>query len=163
MKKQFYAVVVVFIVLAFLAGCSNTSEVAEQPQAQEAVPEPAIVSKPAQAEPAPDVTLDTVFYFDFDDATVRPDVRQAIEAHVERLKTHAKLIRIEGHADERGTDAYNKELGMRRADAIRDLLISMGVSSSQIETVSFGEKNPVVLGSGEAVWEKNRRVELTKV
>ena len=74
--------------------------------------------------------------------------------------SNSQVIRIEGHADERGTEAYNQELGQRRAEAVRDLLISKGVSASQIQTVSYGEKNPDITGSGEPVWQKNRRVVL---
>ena len=106
------------------------------------------------------MALDTIFYFDFDDANIRPDARAEIEAHAERIKSSDQIVRIEGHADERGTEAYNRELGQRRAEAVRDLLVSMGVQSSQIKTVSLGEQNPVILGSGESVWQKNRRVEL---
>jgi len=152
--------VVLLFVLALTAGCSTMSDVAEEPLAQEPAPEPTAAQESVQAEPEPEITLKTAFYFDYDDATLRPDAHQAIKAHAERLKSNSQVIRIEGYADERGTEAYNKELGQRRADAVRELLISMGVSSSQIETVSFGEQRPLVLGKGETVWQKNRRVEL---
>jgi peptidoglycan-associated lipoprotein len=163
MRNQFYLSIVILFVLAFIAGCSTMSEVTEESTtqpAQEAPPEQAAVQEPAQPTSEPEVTLQTTFYFDFDDATLRPNVRQALEAHAERIKTNSQAVRIEGYADERGTETYNKELGQRRAEAVRDLLISKGVSSSQIETVSFGEKRPLALGHGEVVWEKNRRVEL---
>ena len=160
MRNQFYLAVILLFVLAFLAGCSSVSDVVEEPPVQNAAPEPASIQEPVQTEPESKITLETSFYFDFDDATLRPDAHQAIQAHAERLKSNSQVIRIEGYADERGTEEYNKELGQRRADAVRDLLISMGVSSSQIETVSFGEQRPLVLGSGETIWQKNRRVEL---
>lgn len=164
MRNQFYLLAINLFVLSLIAGCSSTSEVAEAPPAQEAtVQEEVAVQEPAQVaepEPEPEMPPATVFYFDYDDATLRPNVREAIEEHAERLKNNSQVVRIEGHADERGTEAYNKELGQRRAEAVRDLLISMGVSSNQIETVSYGENNPDVLGQGEAVWQKNRRVVL---
>ena len=160
MQNQLYPTIAISFVLALTAGCSSMSDVVETPQAQETAPEIIADQEPAQIETNPEIALETTFYFDFDDATLRPNVRQAIEAHAERLKTDSQVIRIEGYADERGTEAYNKELGQRRADAVRDLLISMGVRSSQIQTVSFGEKKALSLGSGETVWQKNRRVEL---
>lgn len=161
MQKQFYLSIVTLIVLALSAGCSSMSDVVEEPPAQEAAPQPVAAPEPVQAEPEPqEEELQTTFYFDYDDATLRPGAVPVIEAHAERLKTNAQVIRIEGYADDRGTEAYNKELGQRRAEAVRDLLITMGVNSSQIETVSYGEQNPQASGSGEFIWQQNRRVVL---
>ncbi|WP_455200050.1 OmpA family protein [Kaarinaea lacus] len=163
MRNEFYKVLVSLFTLAVVAGCSTTSEMIEEPTVQaeqEAVPEQVAIQEPAQAAPEADVTLQTTFYFDFDDATLRPDVREVLAAHAERIKTESQNVRIEGYADDRGTETYNKALGQRRAEAVRDLLISKGVNASQIETLSFGEKNPQASGSGEIVWQQNRRVVL---
>ena len=163
MRNQFYVLVVFLISSAFISGCSTMSDVVQEPEAQstqEAPPEHAAIQEPAQATPKSEVTLQTTFYFDFDDATLRPDVREVLEVHAERIKTESQVVRIEGYADERGTEVYNKELGQRRAEAVRDLLISKGVSANQIETVSFGENNPQASGNGEMVWQQNRRVVL---
>jgi len=65
-------------------------------------------------------------------------------------------IRIEGNADERGTREYNLALGSRRANAMRDYLVGRGVSSSRIETISFGKERPIADGADEAAWAKNR-------
>jgi peptidoglycan-associated lipoprotein len=160
MQNQYHKIVVSLFVLTFFAGCSSTSDVVEEAPVQQASSEPVAAQEPAQPQPEATIALETIFYFDYDDATLRPGARAEIEAHAERIKSSEKIVRIEGHADERGTDTYNKELGQRRAEAVRDLLVSMGVHSSKIETVSLGEKSPVILGSGESVWQKNRRVEL---
>ena len=163
MRNQFYLLVVLLFTSAFIGGCSTMSDVAQEPEAQptqEAPPEQAAIQEPAQPSPKSEVTLQTTFYFDFDDATLRADVREVLEAHAERIKTESQVVRIEGYADDRGTEAYNKELGQRRAEAVRDLLISKGVSANKIETVSFGEKNPQVSGGGEIAWQQNRRVVL---
>lgn len=163
MQKQFYLVMVILFGLAMVAGCASTTDVEEAPAAEQTAPEPeeVAVQEPVPvAEPEPEMPLASVFYFDYDDATLRPYAIEALEEHAERLKTNSQVIRIEGHADERGTEAYNQELGQRRAEAVRDLLISKGVSASQIQTVSYGEKNPDITGSGEPVWQKNRRVVL---
>ncbi|MGD8571976.1 MAG: OmpA family protein [Gammaproteobacteria bacterium] len=163
MRNLFYLIKVCFVTLVFLAGCSSTPEVVEEAPPQEAAPEPVVQQQePVEPEPAPEpeIALDTIFYFDYDDATVQPSAREIIQAHAERLMSNAESIRIEGYADERGTEAYNRELGQRRAEAVRDILVSMGVDSGQIETVSYGESNPLVVGSGESAWQQNRRVEL---
>ena len=68
-------------------------------------------------------------------------------------------VRLEGHADERGSREYNIGLGERRSQAVRQALMIQGVSASQISTVSFGEERPVAFGSNEADWAQNRRVE----
>ena len=158
MRNLFYLFILPAFVLSLIAGCSSTSDVIEEsppPQASsESVVEPAEPVQQAKEE------LRNIFYFDYDDATVRPDTRPIIEAHAERLKNSNQAIVIEGYADERGTEAYNRELGQRRAEAVKDLLVSMGVQSSQIETISYGEQNPQDSGNNELAWQKNRRVEL---
>jgi len=68
----------------------------------------------------------------------------------------AKIL-VEGHTDERGTNEYNLALGDRRANAVKDYLVSLGVSSSRIETISYGEEKPLCMGSDEECWQKNRR------
>jgi peptidoglycan-associated lipoprotein len=105
--------------------------------------------------------LATVFYFEFDSAVLLPEARAALIGHAEYLRNSSKSARLEGHADERGTREYNMALGERRANAVRDFLVLQGVSSSKIETVSYGEERPAVSGSGESSYSKNRRVELS--
>ncbi|ACR12076.1 peptidoglycan-associated lipoprotein [Teredinibacter turnerae T7901] len=102
----------------------------------------------------------TVFYFDFDQSILRADARSALMVYAEVLKAAPKSVRLEGHADERGTREYNMALGERRANAVRDFLILQGVDSSLIETVSYGEERPAQMGSSESSWAMNRRVEI---
>ena len=85
--------------------------------------------------------------------------RAALFAHAEYLKAAPRSIRLEGHADERGSREYNMALGEKRAAAVKDFLASQGVSSA-VEVVSFGEEQPAEKGHAEASWSKNRRVEL---
>ncbi len=105
------------------------------------------------------VDLGTVFYFDFDQSTLTAATRALLTAHAADLKTFPRNIRLEGHADERGTREYNIALGERRANAVRDYLRSEGVTTP-IEVISFGEEKPVNSGGFEAAWSLNRRVEL---
>lgn len=160
MRNLFSLFTASLLFTGILSGCSSTSDVIEEPQAQ-TQEETMAAKEPVQPEPEPEVALDTTFYFDYDDATIRPSAIPAIKAHAERiLKSNPDTVRIEGHADERGSDNYNMELGKRRAEAVRDLLVSLGVNASQIETVSYGEKHPMAMGNDEFAWQKNRRVEL---
>lgn len=102
----------------------------------------------------------TIFYFDFDSSTLKPAAQAALDAHIALLKTNDRNVRLEGHTDERGTRDYNMALGERRANAVRDYMVVNGVASYRIETVSYGEEQPVAYGSGESNWSQNRRVEL---
>lgn len=102
----------------------------------------------------------SVFYFDFDSSALTAASRAAIDAHIALLLTTEDSVRLEGHTDERGTREYNLALGERRANAVRDYMVANGVPSYRIETISYGEENPVAFGSGEANWSQNRRVEL---
>lgn len=108
--------------------------------------------------------LQTVFYFDFDQSVVKSASFGDLEKHASYLASNPSAqVVLEGHADERGTREYNIALGERRANAVARFLQVNGVSASQIETVSFGEEKPAVLGSGEGSWSQNRRVELKYV
>lgn len=103
---------------------------------------------------------DTVFYFDFDKSILKPESRAALRLHAEALKANPRSIRLEGHADERGTREYNMALGERRANAVKEFLASEGVNSQNIESISYGEESPAVQGSDEASAALNRRVEM---
>ena len=102
----------------------------------------------------------SVFYFDYDSSSLGDDVRAAIDAHVALMMADSGNVRLEGHTDERGTREYNLALGERRANAVRDYMVASGVPAYRIETISYGEENPVAYGSGESSWKKNRRVEI---
>ena len=106
-------------------------------------------------------TLVGIFLFDFDQAIVRRVAHAELNKHASALAGDRFLrVRVEGHADERGTREYNLALGERRADAVRAYLVSQGASNSQIEVISYGEEKPIVSGKNERSWAKNRRVEL---
>ena len=102
----------------------------------------------------------SVFYFDYDSSSLSDDARAAIDAHVALIMSEGGSVRLEGHTDERGTREYNLALGERRANAVRDYMVASGVPGYRIETISYGEENPVAYGSGESNWSKNRRVEI---
>lgn len=105
--------------------------------------------------------LTNVIYFDFDSAEVRADFTDIVARHALVLANDSSIrVRLEGHADERGSREYNIGLGERRSQSVRRMLMIQGASAAQISTVSFGEERPVALGSDEDSWAQNRRVEI---
>ncbi len=99
-------------------------------------------------------------YFAYDSFNLSGSSKSGLAAAAQWLKSHPEQsVQIEGHCDERGTTEYNLALGERRAGAVKDYLVSQGVSSTQLSTISYGEERPAVQGTGEDVWARNRRSE----
>ena len=104
--------------------------------------------------------LESVIYFAFDSSEVSNEDTDTIAGHAVVMSGNMRInVRLEGHADERGSREYNIGLGERRAQAVRRLLLLQGVSAGQIATVSFGEERPHATGSSESAYAQNRRVE----
>ncbi len=98
------------------------------------------------------------FYFDFDQAAIKPESRASLTAHGAFLAANPSVqVVVEGHTDERGTKGYNMALGERRANAVQQFLVVNGASKSQIEVVSYGEERPANSAHNEAAWAQNRR------
>ena len=106
------------------------------------------------------IAADTVFYFDYDKALLKPESRAALLEHAASLNSNPRSVRLEGHADERGTREYNMALGERRANAAKEFLVLQGVSAGLIEVISYGEERAASYGSNDGAWSMNRRVEL---
>ncbi len=99
-------------------------------------------------------------YFDFDRSSVRAAERVRVEEVAAYMKgTPACMVEIEGHCDERGTEEYNRALGERRALAVREYLVNLGIQPERVHTISYGEDKPAEIGSNESAWAKNRRGE----
>jgi peptidoglycan-associated lipoprotein len=111
-------------------------------------------------EPGVRGLLETV-YFDFDSAAIRSDMRPVLQGDVSKIGANAswKMVVIEGHCDERGSEEYNLALGERRANTVKQYLVDSGVSGGRIDTVSFGEAKAAVQGHDESAWKWNRRAE----
>jgi peptidoglycan-associated lipoprotein len=104
---------------------------------------------------------DLVIYFEYDRSDIRSEFNAMLAAHGQYLAANPNAqVRLEGHADERGSREYNIGLGERRAQAVRRILLLQGASASQLNTVSYGEERPAVFGSDEESYTLNRRVEL---
>ena len=97
-------------------------------------------------------------YFDYDQTAIRDEFRAMIDGHAKYLRANrnARAI-IQGNTDERGTREYNIALGQNRADAVKKLMMLLGASETQIETVSFGKEKPRREGHEETSWAENRR------
>ena len=106
-------------------------------------------------------TLTGVFYFDFDQAIVKRSGHVELDKHASALMSERTLrVRLEGHADERGTREYNLALGENRALSVKEVL-SLYNLDDRILVVSYGEESPILVGSNEMAWEENRRVEFS--
>jgi peptidoglycan-associated lipoprotein len=102
-----------------------------------------------------------IIYFEYNSNEISSEYRSAIEAHAAYLSQNpSTTITLEGHADERGSREYNLALGESRALAVKQQMLILGASSSQIRLVSYGEERPAVDGHDEASWQQNRRVEI---
>jgi peptidoglycan-associated lipoprotein len=160
-------------VLVLLAACGRTPEPAPAPP-----PPPApVASRPAAPPPATTnnndaqrareaelarlrATMAEVVYFDYDRSEIRADGRAALDRKTRIMRDEPTVrIRVEGHADERGSTEYNLALGSRRAEAVRAYITAAGIQGSRIEIVSFGEDRPSERARSEAAWSRNRRAE----
>lgn len=96
-------------------------------------------------------------FFGYNSADLDSDAQELLQDQVAWIKQHNVSITIEGHCDERGTREYNLALGEKRAQAVKNYLTSLGVSDSQISTISYGKERPAVIGSNDGAWDQNRR------
>jgi len=100
-------------------------------------------------------------HFDYDQATLNEEAKGLLEKHALWLQAHRdNRVTLEGHCDERGTVEYNLALGDKRAQAVREYLVSLGVVAQRLNPVSYGKEKPVDSGHTESAWAKNRRVHL---
>lgn len=119
---------------------------------------------PAKVETFQDLFLKDVHdaYFDYDKADIRPDARQALQSSADFLKGYPnEHFTVEGHCDERGSTEYNLALGQRRANAVKEYLVSLGIAADRITTTSWGKEKPFCTTSDEACYQQNRRGHFT--
>lgn len=161
---------------AFLAGCATTqddiddSEMAEIDRAAAAEVETGVETSGAasgstfegEALEDPSSPLsDRIIYFEYDSSTLSEDAMALLEAHAAYLADNPqRRLLVEGHTDERGSREYNLALGERRAESVKQALTLAGARANQVDTVSYGEESPAVMGSSETIWAENRRAEL---
>lgn len=161
--------------LAMLSACSTTPTQEAAPAAPAAAAPAAAAAKPAPA-PAPkadpfaglkdpkNILSKRSVYFDYDKYEVKLDDISVVEAHAKLLKAQkadarAKVL-VQGNTDERGSREYNLALGQKRADAVKQVMTTLGAGADQIETVSLGEEKPKAAGKDEESYAQNRRADI---
>ena len=164
--KRAVRLALIIAATASLAACASAPK--PEPGPPQAGPAPAgpraqTPSAPVDTRAIPGSVQDFVInigefvYFDFDMYDIRSDAMPVLDAQAAWLTRWSSVqIRIEGNCDERGTREYNLALGARRANAVRDYLISRGVPASRITTLSWGKEKPIDPGSNEDAWARNR-------
>jgi peptidoglycan-associated lipoprotein len=140
------------VVMSFLVGCSSSGSKKTEEQTYD--------NSNSAVENTVEAQLSNTVYFDFDQYTLTAESRSVLLAHADKLKGASVAVRLEGHADERGSREYNMALGEKRANAVRDFLVTQGVNGSSLDVISFGEEQPVATGSDEYSYSQNRRVEV---
>ncbi len=171
MKKLKLGLLVLFLLA--VAGCSSTGDVADSDgnvvvEDQSSTDTSSATgyedSRMQSLDDPTGVLSHRVIYFGYDSYDVNAQDRELLAAHANYLVSHpAVSVRLEGHADERGSREYNIGLGDRRNQAVKRVLELQGVSPNQITMISYGEEKPAVEGHDESAWSLNRRVELVYV
>ena len=162
--------VMIFPALLFTVSCAK--EVTQTQPAATAQPEPPVdraaqttaPATPASGQDSAD-TAATAFsnghvHFDFDSALLSDQARRIVADKADYLRAHpAVSVTLEGHCDERGTEAYNMALGQRRAESVKQFLKNLGIAGDRLTTLSYGEERPLETGRSEMAWATNRRVQ----
>ena len=178
MIKHYFSLLLVVFVFAIASGCSSNKpkddgmmegdgiedgapiDVSEEAGSSSGLDDEGAVILDPLDDPASDLFVRTI-YFDYDSADIREDSLVTVREHGKYLSSNPeRLVRLEGHADERGSREYNLALGESRAKSVRDILVLEGAQEAQIELVSFGEERPAVDGTDESALQLNRRVEI---
>ena len=148
--------------LMFAVSCSTTKNTEESvynstvSSVEVSVAEDTIISYDEKP-----ITTNAVVYFDFDKFTLSTKSIQTLKSVVRAMNDNTDMvITVSGHADERGTREYNLALGQRRGDAVKDYLLLNGINNNRVTVKSFGEEYPLVIGSNDESWSKNRRAEI---
>jgi peptidoglycan-associated lipoprotein len=148
-------------------GPGDTEETDQQAMEEQRLEEERLAAeqKKLQAEQeamaAKDEFANEDIHFDFDSAVIIGSAQNILQGKAQYLTNNPNVMAvIEGHCDERGTEAYNLSLGERRAEAVKNFLINLGVDSGRLNTISYGEERPVDAARTEAAWAKNRRAHL---
>jgi peptidoglycan-associated lipoprotein len=181
MNRTFHVHAAIVLVAAMTLGACGRRQVETPAPAPEPAPpvtrpaDPPPPPAPPKPEPPRELTEDEIFdrmsleelnekmpltpvFFAFDSTVISEEGRAAAQKNAEFLKRRPSTrILIEGHADNRGTNEYNLALGERRADAVRDYLVGLGIAADRIQTVTKGEEQPFCTENTEACWQQNRR------
>jgi peptidoglycan-associated lipoprotein len=157
--------------LLLLAGCSSTDDEASSlaggaggAGAAGGMSGSGIASSELAGQPVPgtqedlEISVGDRVFFAYDSAVLSPIASQTLDRQAAWMKQYPSIfLTVEGHSDERGTREYNLALGDRRANAVKNYLVALGIAPDRILTISYGEERPAEPGNEEAAWAKNRR------
>ena len=158
------------LLVFFLAACSTTPKDTADSSGSGSTSTSSDVSSSAETETTESASIepgsqedlivnvgDRVF-FNYDSAELDNDAQELLQDQVAWLKQYSDVsVIIEGHCDERGTREYNLALGEKRAQSVKNYLISLGISADRVSTISYGKERPAVVGSNDGAWAQNRR------
>lgn len=158
--SRFSSAILVFICLTGLTtACAKKPVVEANSTSAPATPPKAASTEVAEISQKPVAAADRIF-FEFDSYLLTDEARATLASNAALFRAEpGRKVLIEGHCDERGSDEYNMALGEKRARAVRAYLVSLGVSSSSLSVVSYGEEQPLDPTSTERAWARNRRAE----
>ncbi len=157
MKKLVFALLAV----AFTAGCGSSTKTTQTDtvpnQGNNAVDSAPMSFDAAGSDSGKIDGLATV-HFEYDKSTLSSVVKKELAGNAQWMKSNPKTnIQIEGHCDNRGTIEYNLALGERRAQAVKNYMVGLGIPADRLNIISYGEEKPVMQGDTEEAWAKNRR------
>jgi peptidoglycan-associated lipoprotein len=148
--------------LALLAACESAPDTTANQGGAGAVTQAPPAATTTGVRPGSQQDLETSagnkVYFNTDRSDITPEGRQILQRQADWLKKYPNVtVTVEGHADERGTREYNLALGERRATAVKNVLVALGIPANRVSTISYGKERPAVVGSNEQAWAQNRR------
>ena len=181
MKKNVWLVIVLVMFLPalfFTASCSKkvvknepvsmtqpevlktSDKSAEEAQQTGQLQEDRLHAEAAAIEAAEAAFVNENILFSFDSSVLSDQAQQILNSKADYLRANSGImVTVEGHCDNRGTEAYNIALGERRAESVKNFLVDLGISANRLKTISYGEERPIAMGQDEASWAKNRRAQ----
>lgn len=166
MKK----LVISIVLMNLLVACASPQPKEEAASASDAAPQ--VEQQAETASVASEVTVDSLndqnsilakrsVYYGLDKDAVTDAYKPLVQAHGKYLSENSdRSVRVEGNADERGSNEYNLALGQRRAEGVKKMLVLSGANPDQVDTISYGEEKPAATGHNEASWSQNRRSDI---
>lgn len=154
---MFKNILFVVAALALVGGCKSKPKTTDSDAGGAGIESTALSFDPQGSDSGKIAGLNTV-YFGYDQSSLTPDTQRILKANADWLKSRPQVkIQIEGHCDNRGTIEYNVALGERRANAVKNYLVGLGVSADRLSTISYGKEKPIAMGDSEADMARNRR------
>ena len=156
---MFYKFLISIFLTSFIFACSTTNKETAKSQGSGSESEVSAEIDSIKAGSQEDLIVnvgDRVF-FDYNSSELDADAQELLQDQVAWMKQNNASVTVEGHCDERGTREYNLALGEKRAQAVKNYLIGLGVSASNVSTISYGKERPAVVGSNDGAWGQNRR------